>query len=102
MNIVVQDVQIGRGALKVMVKDSIDIQGLKTMIGSKALMDKPSATKNAEVVERILAADCQITAKPIYMSWLLVLPGSIPFGTAINPQYPDLIPGGSSSGSALP
>ena len=63
MNIVVQDVQIGHGALKVMVKDSIDIQGLKTMIGSKALMDKPSATKNAEVVERILAADCQITAK---------------------------------------
>jgi amidase len=78
MNIVVQDVQIGRGALKVMVKDSIDIQGLKTMIGSKALMDKPSATKNAEVVERILAADCQITAKPIYMSWLLNT-GSIPF-----------------------
>ena len=29
MNIVVQEVQIGRGALKVMVKDSIDIQGLK-------------------------------------------------------------------------
>lgn len=101
MNIVVQDVQIGRGALKVMVKDSIDIQGLKTMIGSKALMDKPSATKNAEVVERILAADCQITAKTNLHELAFGITGINPvFGTAINPQYPDLIPGGSSSGSA--
>ena len=64
-------------------------------------MDKPSATKNAEVVERILAADCQITAKTNLHELAFGITGINPvFGTAINPQYPDLIPGGSSSGSA--
>ncbi|MGE8542440.1 MAG: amidase, partial [Acinetobacter sp.] len=39
MNIVAQEVHKGSGALKVMVKDSIDIQGMKTIAGSKALMN---------------------------------------------------------------
>ena len=34
MNIIVQEVQKGAGTLKVMVKDSIDIQGMQTMAGS--------------------------------------------------------------------
>ncbi|KAF5270760.1 hypothetical protein FQR65_LT17827 [Abscondita terminalis] len=101
MNIVVQEVQKGTGALKVMVKDSIDIQGMKTMAGSQALMNTPAATQNAEVVDRILAADCQITGKTNLHELAFGITGiNHHFGTAINPKYPELIPGGSSSGSA--
>ncbi|WP_151959942.1 amidase [Acinetobacter bereziniae] len=101
MNIVVQEVQKGTGALKVMVKDSIDIQGMKTMAGSQALMNTSAATQNAEVVDRILAADCQITAKTNLHELAFGITGiNHHFGTAINPKYPELIPGGSSSGSA--
>lgn len=101
MNIVVQEVQKGTGALKVMVKDSIDIQGMKTMSGSKALMKTEVAVENAVVVDRILAADCQITAKTNLHELAFGITGiNHTFGTAINPNYPALIPGGSSSGSA--
>ncbi|EXB27646.1 amidase family protein [Acinetobacter baumannii 1437282] len=101
MNIIVQEVQKGAGALKVMVKDSIDIQGMKTMAGSQALMQSPAAPANAEVVDRILAADCQITAKTNLHELAFGITGiNHTFGTAINPKYPELIPGGSSSGSA--
>ncbi|ENW81782.1 hypothetical protein F909_01466 [Acinetobacter sp. ANC 3929] len=101
MNIIVQDVQKGMGTLKVMVKDSIDIQGMKTMAGSKALMQSQPAIENADVVNRILAADCQITAKTNLHELAFGITGiNHTFGTAINPKYPALIPGGSSSGSA--
>ena len=101
MNIVAQEVQKGTGSLKVMVKDSIDIQGMKTIAGSKALMQSSTASANAEVVDRILAADCQITAKTNLHELAFGITGiNHVFGTAINPKYPDLIPGGSSSGSA--
>ncbi|MCJ0828219.1 amidase [Acinetobacter sp. NIPH1876] len=101
MNIIVQEVQKGAGALKVMVKDSIDIQGIQTMAGSKALMRSQPASTNAEVVNRILAADCQITAKTNLHELAFGITGiNHHFGTALNPKYPELIPGGSSSGSA--
>ncbi|MGA6136352.1 amidase [Acinetobacter dispersus] len=101
MNIIVQEVQKGAGALKVMVKDSIDIQGMQTMAGSKALMHSQPASTNAEVVNRILAADCQIIAKTNLHELAFGITGiNHVFGTAINPKYPELIPGGSSSGSA--
>ncbi|EOR06382.1 amidase [Acinetobacter genomosp. 15BJ] len=101
MNIVVQEVQKGTGVLKVMVKDSIDIQGMKTMAGSKALMHSQPASTNADVVDRVLAADCQIIAKTNLHELAFGITGiNHVFGTAINPKYPELIPGGSSSGSA--
>lgn len=101
MNIIVQEVQKGAGALKVMVKDSIDIQGMQTMAGSKALMQSQPASTNADVVDRILAADCQITAKTNLHELAFGITGiNHVFGTATNPKYPELIPGGSSSGSA--
>lgn len=101
MNIIVQEVQKGCGALKVMVKDSIDIQGFKTMAGSKALMQNQAAPVNAEVVDRILAADCQIIAKTNLHELAFGITGiNHTFGTPLNPKYPELIPGGSSSGSA--
>lgn len=101
MNIVAKDVHLGSGKLTVMVKDSIDIQGFQTVAGSKALEGIPVAEQNAVVVERILAADCQITAKTNLHELAFGITGiNRAFGTAFNPKYPALIPGGSSSGSA--
>ncbi len=101
MNIIVQEVQKGTGTLNVMVKDSIDIQGMKTIAGSKALMDSEPASDNAEVVQYILAADCKIIGKTNLHELAFGITGiNHTFGTALNPKYPTLIPGGSSSGSA--
>lgn len=101
MNIVAKNVHLGSGKLIVMVKDSIDIQGFQTLTGSKALETIPVAEQNAFVVERILAADCQITAKTNLHELAFGITGiNRAFGTALNPKYPALIPGGSSSGSA--
>lgn len=101
MNIVAKDVHLGSGKLTVMVKDSIDVQGFQTIAGSKALEAIPAAEQNAVVVERILAADCQITAKTNLHELAFGITGiNRAFGTALNPKYPALIPGGSSSGSA--
>ncbi len=101
MNIIAKDVAKGSGKLKVMVKDSIDIEGFQTLSGSLAYANHLPATKNAEVVEQILNADCQITAKTNLHELAFGITGiNKTFGTPINPKYPELIPGGSSSGSA--
>lgn len=63
MNIISQSVQKGNGKLKVMVKDTIDIQGLKTIAGSRALLEVEPAHDDAEVVKNILKADCEIIGK---------------------------------------
>lgn len=101
MNIVAQEVSLGTGTLKVMVKDSIDIQGVKTIAGCKALQDHAAATSNAKVIDLIVAADCTITAKTNLHELAFGITGiNKNFGTPINSKYPELIPGGSSSGSA--
>lgn len=101
MNIVAQEVSLGTGTLKVMVKDSIDIQGMKTIAGCKALQDQAAATSNAKVIDLIVAADCTITAKTNLHELAFGITGiNKNFGTPINSKYPELIPGGSSSGSA--
>lgn len=101
MNIVAQEVSLGTGTLKVMVKDSIDIQGMKTIAGCEALQDQAAATSNADVIDLIVAADCTITAKTNLHELAFGITGiNKNFGTPINSKYPELIPGGSSSGSA--
>lgn len=101
MNIVAQEAQLGSGMLKVMIKDSIDIQGFKTLSGSRAYESAAPALSSAEIVDLILSADCQIIAKTNLHELAFGITGiNKVFGTPINPKYPDLIPGGSSSGSA--
>ncbi|MES5773725.1 amidase [Acinetobacter baumannii] len=101
MNIISQSVQKGSGKLKVMVKDTIDIQGLKTIAGSRALLEVEPAHDDAEVVKNILKADCEIIGKTNLHELAFGITGiNHAFGTPINPKYPELIPGGSSSGSA--
>ncbi|AQZ81358.1 amidase [Acinetobacter calcoaceticus] len=97
----VQTLQLGSGKLKVVVKDTIDIQDYPTTAASPALASIPAATQHAAVVENILEHDCQIIGKANLHELAFGITGLNNYtGSPVNPKYPDLIPGGSSSGSA--
>ncbi|MBI1448179.1 hypothetical protein ACL9Z5_002325 [Acinetobacter calcoaceticus] len=97
----VQTLQLGSGKLKVVVKDTIDIQDYPTTAASPALASIPAATQHAAVVENILDHDCQIIGKANLHELAFGITGLNNYtGSPVNPKYPDLIPGGSSSGSA--
>lgn len=88
--------------LTVAVKDCLDIAGTPTRCGSAALAAAPVATAHAAVVEKLLAGGCRITAKTRMHEFAYGMTGVNLFeGTPVNPRWPDRIPGGSSSGSAV-
>jgi amidase len=92
----------GRGP-RVAVKDIVDVAGVPTTCGSKAIERTATpATRDAACLAGVRAADARIVGKA-NLHELAVLPiGTNPwFGTPVNPLDPDLIPGGSSSGSAV-
>jgi amidase len=92
---------IGSGHHSVVLKDNIDIAGLPTTLGSRAFVHAPSATRNADVIDRLLAGDCHIVGRAKMHELAFGVSGINAWqGTPLNPLYPDLIPGGSSSGSA--
>lgn len=100
-NIFFQKIAMEHGDYKVAIKDSIDIEGYKTVAGSPSLMDVEPAEKNAKIVDLLIDGHCQIIAKTNLHELAFGITGINQFtGTATNPKYPDLIPGGSSSGSA--
>ncbi|RRN64168.1 amidase [Caulobacter sp. 602-1] len=83
------------------IKDSIDVAGHPTRLGSLALEHVAPAGRHADVVEAILAAGGRIVAKAKMHELAYGVTGvNAGHGTPINPRWPDLIPGGSSSGSA--
>lgn len=85
------------------VKDLIDMEGLVTTAGCRAVerRAKPAA-KDAALLGGARAADARIVGK-VNLHELAMLPiGTNPwFGNPVNPLDPALIPGGSSSGSAV-
>lgn len=84
-----------------MVKDTIDIAGFATRAGSQALENAAAAQEHAQVVEALLAGNCRILGKTSLHELAFGTTGINHWsGTADNPLYPGLIPGGSSSGSA--
>ncbi|MGB5078677.1 MAG: amidase [Sphingorhabdus sp.] len=90
----------GKG-MRVVFKDCIDIAGEITTAGSRALADQPHAQRDAVVVARFKAAGCAITGRVTMHELAYGVTGFNEWtGTPINPAYPLLIPGGSSSGSA--
>ncbi|MFT4025646.1 MAG: amidase [Novosphingobium sp.] len=91
---------IGSG-IPIVVKDSIDIAGEVTAAGSRALAGHPRASEHAEVVARLLARGFQIAGKANMHELAFGVTGVNAWtGTPLNPYYPTLAPGGSSSGSA--
>jgi amidase len=101
MTIVVATLPNGSGGPTIMVKDTIDVGGYPTRAGSQALADAAAATAHAEVVNQLLANGWQITAKTGLHELAFGTTGiNLWSGTALNPQFPERIPGGSSSGSA--
>lgn len=88
--------------LAVTIKDCLDIEGMVTRCGSQALADVAPAAANADVVANLLSAGCRIVGKTKMHELAYGMTGINRFeGTPVNPAFPDRIPGGSSSGSAV-
>ena len=101
MSTFISEFLLGGSGKRVAIKDSIDIAGHPTRSGSRAFAHAPAATKNAEVVDAIIDAGWQIVGKTNLHELAFGVTGINDWtGTPINPQAPDRVPGGSSSGSA--
>ena len=82
------------------VKDNIDVAGCRTTAGCPSYGHV--ATQSATVVERLVAAGAVPVAKTNLDQFATGLVGTrSPYGTPQNPYDPSLVPGGSSSGSAV-
>ncbi|TGD94304.1 amidase [Methylobacterium nonmethylotrophicum] len=92
---------LGGAGPVVAIKDVIDVAGRPTRAGSRALADAAPASRHAAVVEALLAADCRIVGKLRMHELAFGVTGINAWaGTPPNPDFPDFVPGGSSSGSA--
>jgi amidase len=92
----------GDGSLTFAVKDCIDLAGLPTCQGSAVFAQSPPAAHNARVVSAMLSTgDWRVTGKAAMHELAFGVTGVNDWaGTPVNPQWPDRIVGGSSSGSA--
>lgn len=85
----------------VAIKDCLDIEGVTTRCGSRALANAAPARANADIVDNLLSAGCRVIGKTKMHELAYGMTGINAFeGTPLNPHFPDRIPGGSSSGSA--
>ena len=93
--------QRGEGGLTFAVKDTLDVAGMPTRAGSRALRLAANASEDAAIVGQLLNAGCQLRGKTALHELAFGVTGINPWcGTPVNPLFPRLIPGGSSSGSA--
>jgi amidase len=92
---------LGSGAVLGAVKDNFDIAGLPTVMGSCAFADAKPADRHADVVRLLIEGGCHIVGRTKMHELAFGVSGINSWqGTPINPDFPNLIPGGSSSGSA--
>jgi amidase len=87
------------------VKDLIDLEGLPTTAGSRALVltrgEQPAAA-DAPLMAGARAAGARVVGKTNLHELAIAATGINPwYGTPRNPLDPALVPGGSSSGSAV-
>jgi hypothetical protein len=92
------------GRLRVAVKDAIDIKGQTTTAGSAVVRAraKPAAS-DARCLAGIRASSDAIIVGKTMLTEMCISPigNNADFGMPVSPLAPDLIPGGSSSGSAV-
>ena len=83
-------------------KDLFDLSGHTTGAGNPDwLRTHEPAASTATAVTRLLGAGADLIGKSQTDELAFSIFGSnVHYGTPINPQYPDRVPGGSSSGSA--
>lgn len=97
----VETLSLGGNGPRFVAKDSFDIAGRPTRMGSAALDDAAPAACHAAVVQALLDAGCALVGKANMHELAYGVTGVNPrYGTPPNPRFPDRIPGGSSSGSA--
>ncbi|WP_037383415.1 amidase [Serratia sp. DD3] len=100
-NAYIERFTLGQGDLLFAVKDTLDVTGYATQAGCRALASAPPAQHHAQVVGSLLNQHCILKGKTTLHELAFGVTGINPWsGTPLNPQYPELIPGGSSSGSA--
>lgn len=91
----------GTGNLSFAVKDTIDVSGYPTQAGSRVFLHAPPAARNARIVQQFLDDGCQLLGKTMLHELAFGVTGINHWGgTPVNYSFPDIIPGGSSSGSA--
>src|SRR5207244_6668071 len=93
----------GGTGVRLAVKDLIDMEGVPTTAGCRAVADraKPAAA-DAPLLAGARAAGVRIVGKTNLHELAFGTSGINPwFGTPTNPLDPGLVPGGSSSGSAV-
>ncbi|MEV0662446.1 amidase [Actinomadura luteofluorescens] len=85
------------------VKDAIDVAGLPTTAGCRAVAERAEpAAADAPVVASARAQGARIAGKANLNELCMAADGVNPWtGTPVNPLDPSRVPGGSSSGSAV-
>ncbi|AVA26526.1 amidase family protein (plasmid) [Rhizobium sp. CB3171] len=89
--------------LRLAVKDLFDVAGYPTAAGNAAVLAASGIkTSTAPLVQTVLDAGARFIGKTNTdeLAYSLI-GGNIHFGMPTNPSDPDIIPGGSSSGSAV-
>jgi len=89
--------------LRLAVKDAIDVAGVPTTAGSRVVADRAEpAPADADCLAGARTAGVTVVGKANLHELCFGASGVNPwFGTPVNPLDPHLIPGGSSSGSAV-
>jgi Asp-tRNA(Asn)/Glu-tRNA(Gln) amidotransferase A subunit family amidase len=88
MNMFVKTLNLGGAGPAVAIRDSIDVAGVPTQAGSRALADAAPAAGHAEVVERLLAAGYRITGKATMHELAFGTTGINAWaGTPVNPVF---------------
>jgi amidase len=86
---------------RVAVKDAIAVAGLPTRVGSRAMPDRP-APADAACVAALRRSGARIVGTTALTELCWDESGlNDPYGPPVNPVDPALVPGGSSSGSAV-
>ena len=94
------DTALPLGGIPFAVKDNIDVAGLPTTAGCPGFAYRP--TTSAFVVQRLLDAGAIVVGKTNLDQFATGLVGvRSPYGVPRNPFNAEMVPGGSSSGSAV-